>query len=131
MTRVGVELTCRALVLNGCGPLHISAPLRNATRRDSCAASGRLAAGGWLAAGWPLLPLLTADTLLRADVNIGSGGSNIGCRSHGGVYRLPRNNSIVIHYLKKPEGMAYVWDVLSQRLPNDRVRCKRTVGINA
>ena len=67
----------------------------------------------------------------HADVSMGlRRGSNLGCYKNSGLYFNPRNDSVVIHYVKKPLGMMYLWEVLHDGLPHNPRTCKRVAGVS-
>ena len=55
--------------------------------------------------------------------------ANLGCYKNKGLYFWPTNASVVVHFVKKPLGMSYLWDVLHGRKPHDPRACKRAAGI--
>jgi len=55
---------------------------------------------------------------------------NLGCFKNDGMYSNPRNDSVVIHYVKKPQGMVYLWGVLHDGRQHEPRICRRTAGVS-
>ena len=70
----------------------------------------------------PLAPALARAVPLRR-------AANLGCIKNSGLYAHPRNESVVIHYVKKPLGMQYLWGVLHEGRQHEPRTCKRTAGV--
>ena len=56
--------------------------------------------------------------------------ANLGCYKHKGLYFQPSNGSVVVHFVKKPFGMTYLWDVLHGGTPLYPRVCKRAAGVS-
>eukprot|EP00966_Prymnesium_polylepis_P248094 5736981-Prymnesium_polylepis.3 len=56
--------------------------------------------------------------------------ANLGCYKHSGLYFPPKNNSVVVHFVKKPYGMNDVWGVLHGHRAHDPRECKRAAGVD-
>ena len=62
-------------------------------------------------------------------VSVGRAFPNLGCLKNQGLYRHPTNGSRGLHFVKKPQGMAYLWETLAGRRPHNRKRCNRMAGV--
>ena len=62
-------------------------------------------------------------------VSVGRAFPNLGCLKNQGLYRHPTNGSRGLHFVKKPQGMAYRWETLVGRRPHNRKRCNRMAGV--
>jgi len=60
-------------------------------------------------------------------VRINDRAMNMGCISTKGMYQRPRNDSISIHFLKRPGGLEYLWNTLHDKQPHSAQRCVRWV----
>ena len=52
---------------------------------------------------------------------------NMACISTVGMYQRPRNDSVVVHFLKRPAGVRYVWGLLHDGVGHDATNCTRFV----
>lgn len=69
--------------------------------------------------------------IVSADVTVKAGrAANLGCFKSNSLYSAPRNDSVVVHFLKKPEGMQYVWETLRSSKSHNPARCKRMSGVD-
>ena len=59
-----------------------------------------------------------------------SQANNLGCKKHRDIYQRPSNDSIVIHFVKKPLGFQYLWETLNERRPHDVARCLKMAGVD-
>ncbi|KAL3911843.1 MAG: hypothetical protein SGPRY_008543 [Prymnesium sp.] len=59
-------------------------------------------------------------------VRINDRAINMACISTKGMYQRPRNDTISIHFLKKPGGAQYLWD-LYNGVPHSAENCTRWV----
>ncbi len=55
---------------------------------------------------------------------------NMACISKKGLYQRPRNDTIYVHFLKKPEGVTYVWKLLHDFAPHSADECTFNVWHN-
>ena len=62
-----------------------------------------------------------------ADVRINDRAINMACISTVGMYQRPRNDSVVVHFLKRPAGVRYVWGLLHDGVGHDATNCTRYV----
>ena len=63
-------------------------------------------------------------------VKINDRAPNMACISTKGMYQRPRDDTVVVHFLKRPAGVRYVWGVLHDRVPHDADNCTRYVWWN-
>jgi len=66
--------------------------------------------------------------LTYASMRIAS-ASNFACHGGNGLYRPPQNSSVVVHYLKKPSWMHYVWSVVNGSRGYSEAECRHVTGI--
>jgi hypothetical protein len=52
---------------------------------------------------------------------------NMACISTKGMYQRPRNDTISIHFLKRPGGSQYLWGLMHDGLPHSAENCTRWV----
>lgn len=52
---------------------------------------------------------------------------NMACISTKGMYQRPRNDTISIHFLKKPGGSQYLWGLMHDKLTHSAENCTRWV----
>jgi len=52
---------------------------------------------------------------------------NMACISTKGMYQRPRNDTISIHFLKRPGGSQYLWGLLHDQVPHSAENCTRWV----
>ena len=64
-------------------------------------------------------------------VRINDRAMNMGCISTKGMYQRPRNDTISIHFLKRPGGSEYLWGHLHDGKPHSAQRCVRWVWHDA
>ena len=60
-------------------------------------------------------------------VRINDRAMNMGCISTKGMYQRPRNDTISIHFLKRPGGSQYLWGLMHDGLPHSAENCTRWV----
>ena len=48
---------------------------------------------------------------------------NIHCFRSTGMYQVPGDAAWVVHHLKRPQGMGYLWRRLHDRAPHDANAC--------
>ena len=78
-----------------------------------------------------LLSRLQADQGLDIHfVNVLKQARNLGCLKNGGLYVNPTNESIAVHFVKKPLGHHYLWELLRNRQTHDVSRCREMAGID-
>ena len=63
-----------------------------------------------------------------ADVRINDRAINMACISTVGMYQRPRNDSVVVHFLKRPAGVRYVWGLLVDHEKPNVTKCHRMTG---
>ena len=49
------------------------------------------------------------------------------CAGDYGTYDDPRNDTLVVHFLKKPGGVRYVWGLLHEGVPHSDTNCTKYV----
>jgi len=77
-----------------------------------------------VALGYWLSEAQLAGELGRVSyVKINDRAANMACMSVSGLYRVPRNDSVVVHFLKKPGGMDYVWGLLHSGIAHHPDNC--------
>lgn len=78
--------------------------------------------GYWLAA--PLQPSASArPNVTYAFVNTLT--PNLDCDLSNGMYKQPSNASVLLHNVKNPAWLPYVWRVVAEGATHDKARCKR------
>ena len=78
-----------------------------------------------------LLSRLQADQGLDIHfVSVLGRARNLGCRKNGGLYVNPTNESIAVHFVKKPLGHHYLWDLFRFRQTHNVKRCMQMAGID-
>ena len=60
-------------------------------------------------------------------VRVNDRAINMACVSTKGMYQRPRDDTVIVHFLKKPAGVRYVWGLLHDRLPHTTENCTRCV----
>ena len=60
-------------------------------------------------------------------VRVNDRAINMACVSTKGMYQRPRDDTVIVHFLKKPAGVRYVWGLLHDRLPHTTENCTRFV----
>lgn len=63
-------------------------------------------------------------------VSVNARSKNLGCFKHGGDYRPPSPNQIVLHYVKKPDGQDYARRVMHDGEPHDAFACAVLAGVS-
>ena len=64
-------------------------------------------------------------------VRINDRAMNMGCISTKGMYQRPRNDTISVHFLKRPGGLEYIWQLLHDKVPHSAQKCVRWVWHDA
>ena len=54
---------------------------------------------------------------------------NLGCQKNDGMYRPPDGYAIAVHFIKRPQGMAYVKELLDGRRAHEPRACTRAAGV--
>ena len=76
-----------------------------------------VALGWWLA---KVRPAAGVDYVRVPDHSV----YNMDCfKPRGGFYSLPDDDAIVVHHLKRPSGMGYLWRLLHDRAPHEPNAC--------
>ena len=52
---------------------------------------------------------------------------NMACISTVGMYQRPRNDSVVVHFLKRPGGLEFLWGQLHDGIAHSPENCTRWV----
>lgn len=60
-------------------------------------------------------------------VRVNDRAINMACISTKGMYQRPRDDSVIVHFLKKPAGVRYVWGLLHDRVAHTSDNCTRYV----
>ena len=60
-------------------------------------------------------------------VRVNDRAINMACISTKGMYQRPRNDTISIHFLKRPGGSQYLWGLMHDGLPHSAENCTRWV----
>lgn len=84
-----------------------------------------VALGFWLSA--PVLRATAGAPPNVTYVRVNDRASNMACLSTSGLYQRPQNDSVAIHFLKRPSAMQYVWRLLHDRQPHESKACARAV----
>jgi len=63
-------------------------------------------------------------------VKINNRAANMACVATMGMYQRPRDDSVVVHFLKRPAGMDYLWGVLHDGVPHNDDNCTRYIWHN-
>ena len=64
-------------------------------------------------------------------VRINDRAMNMGCISTKGMYQRPRDDTISIHFLKRPGGLEYLYGQLHDGIPHLAQNCSRWVWHDA
>jgi hypothetical protein len=64
-------------------------------------------------------------------VRINDRAMNMACISTKGMYQRPRNDTISVHFLKRPGGLEYIWGLLHDGVPHSPQNCSRWVWHDA
>lgn len=57
-------------------------------------------------------------------------GHNLGCRKQEGFYQRPSNRSRAIHFVKKPQGMMYLYGVMRGQHAHEITACRKAAGVD-
>merc|ERR1719499_940849 len=60
-------------------------------------------------------------------VRINDRAINMACISTKGMYQRPRNDTISVHFLKRPGGLEFLWGTLHDGLKHSAENCTRWV----
>jgi len=60
-------------------------------------------------------------------VRINNRATNMGCFGVNGLYARPRQDAVVVHWLKHASGQAYVWGLLHDGVPHNPHNCSAHV----
>ena len=82
-----------------------------------------VALGYWLSRLAPRLGLNVSY------IAINSRAANLGCFRNAGLYKQPRRDAVVIHYVKGARGMHYLWGMLHDGNEHDPINCVKDAGI--
>lgn len=83
---------------------------------------------------WLMQMAISGSPAARDDLMFASleptRGHNLGCRKSAHLYRRPRNASVAIHFVKRPEGMGYLYSLLREQRPHAPRACSRAAGVS-